>query len=87
LRSVDWQLHVYGVAQPAIETFCATQGLSLQMFGWQKSCEDAGLVQHALYLVRPDGYVALAQRHQALQPLQDYWAGFSRSSASRAQSR
>lgn len=92
LRSLDWQVHIYGTAQPALETFCAAQGLALRQFAWQGSCEAAGLAQHALYLVRPDGYVALAQPHQDVQPLLGYWKGLSPSSlspssAGRAQSR
>jgi hypothetical protein len=32
----------------------------LQVFGWDAETERAGFAQNAMYLVRPDGYVALA---------------------------
>ena len=39
---------------------CAELGLPLHAFAWQPEMRRSGLVRGALYLVRPDGYVALA---------------------------
>jgi hypothetical protein len=60
LRSMDWQAHIYGVAGEALQKVCRGMGLSFHEFPWGKSAAAAGLEQDALYLVRPDGYVALA---------------------------
>lgn len=64
LRALTWQVHVYGAAETALRSFCATHGLALHEFPWREACASAGLIQHALYLLRPDGYVSLALARQ-----------------------
>jgi hypothetical protein len=39
---------------------CAERGLPLHAFAWRPDIRRSGLRRGALYLVRPDGYVALA---------------------------
>lgn len=60
LRSLDWQVHVYGPATPALRDTCARRGLALCEFPWRAACGRAGFIANAMYLVRPDGYIALA---------------------------
>ena len=60
LRSLEWQLHVYGDAEPGLSDYCQHLGLELHVLPWSQAADDAGLKQHAAYLVRPDGYVAMA---------------------------
>jgi len=60
LASRAWQIHVYGDASPELARVCAARGLALQAFSWQPAMRAAGLARGASYLVRPDGYVALA---------------------------
>jgi hypothetical protein len=60
LTSLDWQVHVYGKAGPEIEAECARRKLPLHVFPWRREMRWSGLRRNALYLVRPDGYVALA---------------------------
>jgi 2-polyprenyl-6-methoxyphenol hydroxylase-like FAD-dependent oxidoreductase len=60
LTSLDWQIHVYGKAIPAMETLCNERKLPLHAFPWRREMRRAGLRRNAAYLVRPDGYVALA---------------------------
>ena len=55
----QWQAHVYGVPGPGLAEACRTRSLPLHVFAWQPAMRKAGLTQNALYLVRPDGYVAL----------------------------
>ena len=60
LKSLTWQVHVYGEPQRGVAEACAKLGVPLYPFAWQPEMRRSGLVRGALYLVRPDGYVALA---------------------------
>jgi hypothetical protein len=60
LSSLEWQLHVYGDASPELRATCAARKLPLEVFRWRPHMSGAGLQRNAAYLVRPDGYVALA---------------------------
>jgi 2-polyprenyl-6-methoxyphenol hydroxylase-like FAD-dependent oxidoreductase len=60
LTSLDWQVHVYGDASPEIRTLCDARKLQLHIFPWRTGMDRTGLRRNAVYLVRPDGYVALA---------------------------
>ena len=60
LTSLDWQVHVYGAAAPGMADVCGRRGLALHTFPWQSAAARAGLKRDAVYLVRPDGYVGLA---------------------------
>jgi hypothetical protein len=60
LTSLDWQVHVYGEATPEMRAVCHERSLPLHVFPWHPEMERAGLQRNAAYLVRPDGYVALA---------------------------
>jgi FAD binding domain len=60
LRSLDWQIHIYGNAAPNIQAFSERQKIPLHVFAWRSAMRAAGLRRDAVYLVRPDGYVGLA---------------------------
>jgi 2-polyprenyl-6-methoxyphenol hydroxylase-like FAD-dependent oxidoreductase len=60
LRSLDWQMHVYGTAPSGIQALADRRNIPLHVFAWQPAMKQAGLGRDAVYLVRPDGYVALA---------------------------
>lgn len=60
LTRMEWQVHVYGEAQPALRDACAKLRIPLHVFSWTTEMQRAGLQKDALYLVRPDGYVGLA---------------------------
>jgi hypothetical protein len=60
LESLRWQVHCYGETPSAIRAICAARGLALHTFPWQASMSRAGLRRSAVYLIRPDGYVGLA---------------------------
>jgi 2-polyprenyl-6-methoxyphenol hydroxylase-like FAD-dependent oxidoreductase len=62
LKSLRWQVHIYGDANAKMVEFCTAAALQLQRFPWSLGCEQAGLARDAAYLIRPDGYVALADR-------------------------
>jgi 2-polyprenyl-6-methoxyphenol hydroxylase-like FAD-dependent oxidoreductase len=60
LGSLAWQVHVYGEVAPEVAAACGERGLPLHVFRWRPEMGRTGLRRNALYLVRPDGYVALA---------------------------
>ena len=60
LRSLDWQVHVYGDVPIGVRAACEMRKLPLHAFEWRSDIRKAGLKKGAVYLVRPDGYVALA---------------------------
>ena len=60
LKAIAWQVHLYGTAGETLRGWCAERGLPLHVFPWSEAHAHAGFGQHAAYLVRPDGYVGLA---------------------------
>ena len=61
LASADWQVHVYGSPSDELSTWCSQRKLPLHVFAWRAEHGAAGLARNALYLLRPDTYVALAE--------------------------
>ena len=61
LSAMIWQVHVYGVASTQLAGWCAARQVPLHVFDWKPEHEAAGLARDALYLLRPDTYVALAE--------------------------
>ena len=72
LTSLDWQVHVYGDAAPEIRTVCQDHKLPLYVFAWGPEAARTGLRRNAVYLVRPDGYVALADAEASANALSSY---------------
>ena len=72
LTSLDWQVHVYGNAGPAVQAICEQRRLPLHIFTWQREIGRSGLQRDAVYLVRPDGYVALVDGKGSAQTLTSY---------------
>ncbi|HEY2253763.1 MAG TPA: FAD-dependent monooxygenase [Planctomycetaceae bacterium] len=60
LTSLTWQVHIYGDPRPGVAEACAALRLPLHVFPWQPAMRRSGLLRNALYLIRPDGYIALA---------------------------
>jgi 2-polyprenyl-6-methoxyphenol hydroxylase-like FAD-dependent oxidoreductase len=72
LRSLDWQVHVYGEAPTGLGKVCAARGLPLHVFPWNAEMGARGLERRALYFIRPDGYVGLAAARDAAAKLAAY---------------
>jgi 2-polyprenyl-6-methoxyphenol hydroxylase-like FAD-dependent oxidoreductase len=60
LSALAWQVHVYGAARDDVKAWCDRHAVALHIFDWRPAHEQAGLERDALYLLRPDTYVALA---------------------------
>jgi 2-polyprenyl-6-methoxyphenol hydroxylase-like FAD-dependent oxidoreductase len=73
LASLTWQVHVYGEPRQGLAEVCAEFQVPLHLFAWQTLMRHAGLRRAAVYLVRPDGYVALADPYADPQRLCDYF--------------
>ena len=73
LQAIAWQAHVYGSAAEPLRAACAAHRIPLQVFPWSALYRSAGLERDALYLLRPDTYVALADRTADPQGLERYF--------------
>ncbi len=60
LTSMDWQIHVYGGAAADLRALADSRRIPLRVFPWDAATEKAGLLHSAVYLIRPDGYIGLA---------------------------
>ncbi|MDQ6612577.1 MAG: FAD-dependent monooxygenase [Gemmatimonadota bacterium] len=76
LKSLDWQVHIYGNPSAQLTGACSDLNLPLHIFQYSKQCSDAGLERDALYLIRPDEHVALAASDNAEQELHEYVGRF-----------
>jgi 2-polyprenyl-6-methoxyphenol hydroxylase-like FAD-dependent oxidoreductase len=83
LTALAWQAHVYGEPRPGVAEACAELGLSLHRFAWRPEMRRSGLTRGALYLVRPDGYVALADPGGDPERLSRYFTSRGLPAASR----
>lgn len=73
LTSLDWQVHVYGDAAPAVKKICGQRKLPLYIFPWYPEIAQAGLRRHAVYLLRPDGYVGLVDPRGFAKSIRSYF--------------
>lgn len=73
LAAICWQVHVYGTPGGGIATWCSQHRLALHVIPWQPGFARKGLVQNALYLLRPDSYVALADPSPRPEKLERYF--------------
>ncbi|HEV3194792.1 MAG TPA: FAD-dependent monooxygenase [Candidatus Cybelea sp.] len=72
LRSLDWQAHVYGQPGIQVRETCERLDVPVHAFGWNGDAERAGLARDATYLIRPDGYVAVALGGNDVAPFEAY---------------
>jgi len=74
LALLTWQVHVYGEPTSEVAAECAKLGLPLHAFAWTPDMSYAGIERGAVYLIRPDAYVALADPTGMPGPLADYFS-------------
>lgn len=72
LTSMDWQVHIYGNEARDFRTACNSRKLPLHVFPWRPEMGSIGLRRNAAYLVRPDGYVAIADPEASATPITSY---------------
>jgi len=71
---MEWQVHVYGMADGELAAWCRMHNVLLHVFPWREEHLAAGLARDALYLIRPDSYVALAEPRGVSTVLDRYFA-------------
>jgi 2-polyprenyl-6-methoxyphenol hydroxylase-like FAD-dependent oxidoreductase len=74
LTAMSWQVHVYGSATAELSAWCANHAVPLHVFNWRPEHEAAGLARDAIYLLRPDTYIALADTSSTPEALNRYCA-------------
>ncbi len=74
LSTMYWQVHVYGAASAELSAWCTAHDLPLHVFEWRQEYETVGFVRDALYLLRPDTYLALVDSSGAPEALARYFA-------------
>ena len=72
LTSMDWQVHIYGKEPPDLRALCDSQKLPMHIFSWRPEMGNVGLSRNAAYLVRPDGYVAIADPEASARGITSY---------------
>jgi 2-polyprenyl-6-methoxyphenol hydroxylase-like FAD-dependent oxidoreductase len=74
LAAMTWQVHVYGSANDELAAWCTSHDVPLHVVSWRPEHEAAGLARDAIYLLRPDTYVALADTSSTPGALDRYCA-------------
>ena len=60
LVSRQWQVHYYGHPTTGLSDLLSEKNIPLYIFEWKPEAETAGYLRDAIYIVRPDGYIGLA---------------------------
>jgi 2-polyprenyl-6-methoxyphenol hydroxylase-like FAD-dependent oxidoreductase len=74
LERSGWQVHVYGAASKELAACCERHRLPLHVSAWTSAHQAAGFARDALYLLRPDTYVGLADPEGSASALERYLA-------------
>ncbi|KAL4862930.1 hypothetical protein BDV12DRAFT_206873 [Aspergillus spectabilis] len=61
LKSITWQVHIYGEHKEEMTKWCQTRNIPLHTFPWNGQYKAVGLQAGAAYLIRPDTYIAVAE--------------------------
>jgi 2-polyprenyl-6-methoxyphenol hydroxylase-like FAD-dependent oxidoreductase len=72
LNLLDWQVHVYGDAAPDVKEICDARKIPLHVFPWSAEAARAGLQRDVIYLIRPDGYIAMIDAHASANSISTY---------------
>lgn len=74
LSNINWQLHVYGEVPDDLGRWCIQHGIALHVFIWSQEYGEAGLERGAAYLLRPDTYIAFADKSASTVAIEKYLA-------------
>ncbi|MEJ0064910.1 MAG: FAD-dependent monooxygenase [Caulobacteraceae bacterium] len=74
LARMTWQAVVYGQASEPLAAWCREKGVTLQVFEHRPDLAAVGVPKDALYLLRPDTYIAVADPRGDPAALERYFA-------------
>ena len=74
LKRIGWQIHVYGKVDDYVRRWAHNRRIPLEVYAWADDMRHAGLRENALYLIRPDTYVALALTAPSVDGVEHYFA-------------
>jgi 2-polyprenyl-6-methoxyphenol hydroxylase-like FAD-dependent oxidoreductase len=77
LPAIGWQVHVYGAATAQVTRWCDDHAVTLRTFAWHHSHGEAGLTRDALYLLRPDTWIAMVDPEGCAAALDTYFTSRS----------
>jgi 2-polyprenyl-6-methoxyphenol hydroxylase-like FAD-dependent oxidoreductase len=72
LVSRQWQVHCYGSPANELIQLLAEKKIPLYFFEWGPESATAGFGKDAIYIVRPDGYIGLADRTGDISKISEY---------------
>jgi 2-polyprenyl-6-methoxyphenol hydroxylase-like FAD-dependent oxidoreductase len=72
LNSRQWQVHCYGTISPGLEPLFTEKNIPFYIFKWTDEAGKAGYLQNAIYIIRPDGYVGLADPKAEVHTISEY---------------
>jgi 2-polyprenyl-6-methoxyphenol hydroxylase-like FAD-dependent oxidoreductase len=73
LRSLDWQIHIYGIIKNEFRKATKNLKYSIYEFEWSQEAKKKGMIKNALYLIRPDGHIALVSKEQNANLIEKYF--------------
>ncbi|MNJ50207.1 hypothetical protein D3C77_454700 [compost metagenome] len=73
LNRMCWQVQVYGAVSASLVQWCSGHGIPVDVFIWSDAHAAAGLMRDAVYLIRPDTYIALAWSNAGPDVLEAYF--------------
>jgi 2-polyprenyl-6-methoxyphenol hydroxylase-like FAD-dependent oxidoreductase len=73
----SWHVEVHGQVRQGLKDWCDMNGVALHSHRWTAAAETAGVRRDAAYLLRPDGYVALAVPSGSDRALERYFTARS----------
>ena len=73
LKRIGWQIHVFGKVDDYVKRWAEGRRIPLEVYAWTEDMRHAGLRENALYLIRPDTYVALADASGTADAVEHYF--------------
>lgn len=71
LKSLDWQVHVYGNLDADFKN--KLKVVPAYEYEWNEMAAKRGIMQNAVYVIRPDGYIGLATKNQSVAEVETYF--------------
>ncbi len=77
---MTWQIHILGTATKELVDWCEAHAIPLHNMAWKQEYADKGFAENAVYLIRPDTWIAMVDQQGRLSAITDYFTalGFER---------